>query len=246
MSSISEFQLNKKRHFVCFYWRKSIKRWTINALVRMNGRVNGYIPISPSVERMDRMSKKCELLQVTYTLFAKNGDGLSLSAIAQTAGIKKASIYAHFSSKDDLLFQMIDQQIQHYSETTKSQLESLRSASLEMVLCEFYRLHIRYFSEPTRLLFWKRCLLLSDGALKRKVEETHQYVHDRNMNTLITRFNDSAATYNFSEQAVHVFANAYLVLILGTLHSLFVFEQDHSNYEASFSVFWNGLLTHTR
>ncbi len=49
-------------------------------------------------------STKERLFEVALDLFAQKGfDAVSMREIAEAVGIKKASLYSHFSSKDDLL-----------------------------------------------------------------------------------------------------------------------------------------------
>ncbi|SMP44738.1 TetR/AcrR family transcriptional regulator [Anoxynatronum buryatiense] len=190
------------------------------------------------------MSKRDDLLHHTYELFSKHGDSVSLSTIAEAASIKKASIYAHFDSKEDLLFQVINTHIQHYSCATKKQLEKLEKESLEVTLKQFYHFNLHYFHEPTRLLFWKRCLLLSEGPLKERVELAHRKVHDRNMKCLADRYLQDTHTYQKPSGSLPIFINSYLVLLLGMLYSLFTFEHDLSSYDHTFEVFWKGLRQH--
>ncbi|AZN38637.1 TetR/AcrR family transcriptional regulator [Paenibacillus albus] len=50
--------------------------------------------------------------QAALTLFAESGyEGVSLSEIAKSVGIKTPSIYAHFESKEQLLLELIDDAI---------------------------------------------------------------------------------------------------------------------------------------
>ncbi|REE91404.1 TetR family transcriptional regulator [Paenibacillus taihuensis] len=52
------------------------------------------------------------LKQAALTLFAESGyEGVSLSEIAKSVGIKTPSIYAHFESKEQLLLELIDDAI---------------------------------------------------------------------------------------------------------------------------------------
>lgn len=57
------------------------------------------------------------LKQAALTLFAESGyEGVSLSEIAKSVGIKTPSIYAHFESKEQLLLELIDDAIREEHE----------------------------------------------------------------------------------------------------------------------------------
>ena len=52
---------------------------------------------------------KERIFDIAINLFAKNGfDSTSMREIAETVGIKKASMYSHFKSKDEILEKIID------------------------------------------------------------------------------------------------------------------------------------------
>jgi AcrR family transcriptional regulator len=53
--------------------------------------------------RMKRIEREAQILEVAYDTFARRGfDDVSMSAIAERAGITKPILYAHFGSKDGL------------------------------------------------------------------------------------------------------------------------------------------------
>jgi len=57
----------------------------------------------------EEMTTKERIFEVALDLFAKKGyDAVSMREIAEAVGIKKASLYSHFASKDDLLGQIFN------------------------------------------------------------------------------------------------------------------------------------------
>lgn len=56
-----------------------------------------------------RSQSKQRIVDVAFEHFVLSGfEGASLSAIAETVGIRKASIYTHFKSKDALFLELLD------------------------------------------------------------------------------------------------------------------------------------------
>ena len=53
------------------------------------------------------METKGRIIDSAFVLFAKKGIRFSLSEVAKEVGIKKASIYAHFDSKEMLMKEII-------------------------------------------------------------------------------------------------------------------------------------------
>ena len=190
------------------------------------------------------MSKKNEIIENTYELFSRLGDTISLSVIAEASSIKKSSLYAHFDNKNHLLFHVITLEMQKFDEATFAVLEASADKDLEEIVKNFYFFNLDYFNDPTRLSFWKRCMLLSEGPLKQKVEKTHMKIHKRNVDYLTNLYTNHARHNDLDENHVHAFHNSFMVLILGTLYSLFVFENRVESYEHSFHIFWKGVQQH--
>lgn len=62
-----------------------------------------------SVPDTSEKTTKERIFEATLDLFAQKGfDAVSMREVAEAVGIKKASLYSHFSCKDDLLEQIID------------------------------------------------------------------------------------------------------------------------------------------
>ena len=58
-----------------------------------------------------------QILDAATRLFARRGfDGTSLQAIAREVGIRKASLFHHFPSKEDLRLKVLDKLLSHWNE----------------------------------------------------------------------------------------------------------------------------------
>lgn len=64
-------------------------------------------------------STREEILEVAFDLFSVNGyEATSISQIADAVGIRKASLYSHFGSKQDILDTVIESVIRGYEENS--------------------------------------------------------------------------------------------------------------------------------
>ncbi|MBL4892408.1 MAG: TetR/AcrR family transcriptional regulator [Rhizobiaceae bacterium] len=62
----------------------------------------------------DHDEKRAAILKIAAKSFAESGfDRASMSQIARQCGISKASIYHYYTSKDELLFEVLDQHMQN-------------------------------------------------------------------------------------------------------------------------------------
>ena len=66
---------------------------------------------------MDRGNTKQEILKASLELFSVQGfEATSISQIADAVGIRKASLYSHFDSKQAILDAIVKEVLQQYGE----------------------------------------------------------------------------------------------------------------------------------
>lgn len=92
-----------------------------------------------------------ELLTVAVGVFSQKGyGGTSVQAVADAAGIRKPSMYKHISSKEDLLFGILDRAHQQ-SEALVEEVEALDAPPLER-LREYLVRHVLWYLDDVDLL----------------------------------------------------------------------------------------------
>ena len=68
-------------------------------------------------DNMDKGNTRDEILNVALNLFSVNGyEATSISQIAGAVGIRKASLYSHFSSKQEILDNVVESVLKGYAE----------------------------------------------------------------------------------------------------------------------------------
>lgn len=117
------------------------------------------------------MKTKRAIMTGAFQLFAEKGLAFSMSEIADYVGIKKASIYAHFSSKEAMLKAVIEAESEGYF---------LLNASQKDLKTIFFNILTYHREDTSRALFWKRLLILPPEAMERTVmDQIHQRLDDR-------------------------------------------------------------------
>lgn len=172
------------------------------------------------------METKNKIINAAYGLFAAKGMEFSLNEIAETVGIKKASIYAHFPSKDELLYQLFNEEIDKYFiiEQNSNTLKEL-----------YFGIVNFYGSSKEKLLFWKRLLLLPPSTIESEIRE-------RIVNLSESRFQKAKALICKesppsikSEKDVDVLAVLFLSFVHGLLSSEIIYSkyniEDYKNKE---------------
>ncbi|MCF6239988.1 MAG: TetR/AcrR family transcriptional regulator [Bacteroidales bacterium] len=122
-------------------------------------------PRTPEQFKEIRAEKKAQIMQAALEVFAeKTFQGASVSMIAKKAGISKGLLYNYFSSKEDLLKQIIWQVWNNFVELFESKnadnfnetdFEEIIKLSFDMLKTDykFWKLYISLVMQPAAIKF---------------------------------------------------------------------------------------------
>ena len=109
------------------------------------------------------MRKK--LLKVAFEKFAQKGYNTALSEIAESAGIKKQSIYNHFENKDDLLYETIKTELLFFYSTKTLEFDGYVDLEPKEALKTMFFSICNYYNDINKLKFWRWILLIESEEL---------------------------------------------------------------------------------
>ena len=176
------------------------------------------------------METKQVIMTGAFQLFAEKGLAFSMSEVADYAGIKKASIYAHFASKERLLKGVIEKESEGYF---------LLNTSEQDLKTVFFDILTYHREDPKRALFWKRLLILPPEAMEQAVmDQIEERLQTRfqHVRALIKRESEQT---NKSDEEVETLSVMFFSLVHGLLSSELIYtETDLSHmYEGIWQQF---------
>ncbi|QGU00298.1 Transcriptional regulator, AcrR family [Candidatus Syntrophocurvum alkaliphilum] len=121
---------------------------------------------------------KEKIKNVAFGLFAQYGySNTTMNEIAELVGIKKASLYAHFKSKDDLFLTIYQELVAEFDARMEQTAEEIKDLSFEQKLYIGYEKYIEYFLEDRkRVDFFYQVLYFKPTNLYDKIEShIHNY-----------------------------------------------------------------------
>ncbi|WP_010486047.1 TetR/AcrR family transcriptional regulator [Pseudomonas sp. S9] len=148
--------------------------------------------------------------QLALLHFADRGyDAASLNDIALSAGIKKASLYAHFTGKDELYTSVLNIALQSERDYVDAQFSSEKAGQAPG---ELYMLNLRSrYAESGALRFLLRAAFYPPAAIEQRVKSGFEHYLDgmrgRFLASLETRFPAIGSVH------ANLIAEAYLALI---------------------------------
>ncbi|MBM7566571.1 TetR family transcriptional regulator [Paenibacillus sacheonensis] len=182
------------------------------------------------------------LKQAALTLFAESGyDGVSLSEIAKSVGIKTPSIYAHFESKEQLFLALLDDAVHEEHEKFTLLLQNMED---QPPIERFYAA-FRFFTDLDGLTngqsFLKRTMLMPPRNLEERLRSEFIAYEDVFTGPMLKLLRECAGTEADNEERVERLLALFYAVIDGLLveHKLY----DTELYRRRQTLLW-GWLQH--
>ncbi|WP_034549533.1 TetR/AcrR family transcriptional regulator [Carnobacterium funditum] len=181
------------------------------------------------------METKMKITDSAFELFAKKGISFTLTEVAEEVGIKKASIYAHFESKEILLKEIIEKELKEYFFEINQENDDLKKI--------FFGVLDYYNNSHIKLLFWKRLLLLPPDSIENSIiERVHQLSEERfqTVKKLIIVEIEKEILIKDSEESICLM---FFSLIHGLLSSELIYHpyDIREHYDKIWNHFWRGI-----
>lgn len=181
------------------------------------------------------METKKKIMDSAFRLFANKGIVFSLNEVAEEVGIQKASIYAHFASKEELLYAVIDREANEYFLEINEHCHDLKDM--------FYLIMNYYEKSKTKLYFWKRLFLLPPRADEKILDDKVSILSLQRFELIKKIIASDIEKGTIRCQDVDAVAFSYFSMIQGLLSSRIIFETEDisKHYESIWQIFWNGI-----
>ncbi|PKM39480.1 MAG: hypothetical protein CVV04_10765 [Firmicutes bacterium HGW-Firmicutes-9] len=183
---------------------------------------------------------KQEILEHALALFMKKGyEGASMSDLAAATGIKKASLYAHYSGKEEIFSAVFTGVVEEYRETIQSLTLKREDESALTRLERMFRAFLRYCHNNPRMYFWDRYFYFSPEFIQERMERETKETQDEFQRAIQSAISDGIARREIRPQPVESAALAYYYLMIGLSMSVKLFDREE--LEREISLAWAGL-----
>lgn len=190
------------------------------------------------------MDKKQEIIEAAFELFCAKGYHLAVSELAKAVAIKTPSLYSHFSSKDQILEIMIQQEINHYFSCLESEMMKAERLNCKDAMKSLLYFVMDYFGEYKRLRFWRTIPLIPNEQLKKTcslliAEKDRRY--NQQMQECFTKgIENGEIKPEVSQSAFHL----YFYMIQGVLDGMLLYPKAKGENTLAMNVFkayWDGI-----
>ena len=183
---------------------------------------------------------KPEILGQALRLFLEKGyDGASMSDIAVAVGIQKASLYAHYTGKEEIFSAVFSDVLEEYRRLICSfparQAGEDALAQLERIFREF----LLYCHQNTKMYFWDRYFYHPPEFLRERMARETGETQQEFLHMLERVLVEGMEQGEIRRQPVEGAALAYYYLMIGLSMSVSLYERGALKHDIALA--WGGL-----
>ena len=183
---------------------------------------------------------KQEILEHALALFMEKGyEGASMSDLAAATGIKKASLYAHYSGKEEIFSAVFTGVVEEYRDNMKILTLHRSEESALTRLERMFRAFLRYCHNNPRMYFWDRYFYFPPEFIKERMERETKETQGEFQQAIQAAISEGIARGEIREQPVESAALSYYYLMIGLSMSVKLYDREA--LEKDISLAWDGL-----
>ena len=184
------------------------------------------------------------ILGAAREIFAEKGyEGTSLSEIAEKVGIKKPSIYAHYVSKEELFFVVIDQEIQRFSNHLDHVYSKIKDYSSREALFVFFKELIEFaVKDPCSRILFSGIMYFPMPHLVDKIRPRMGVLNQKALNIQLGVFSKGLENGEIRELDIEELIYSYSAFIQGNFAMLLysdIFTMERLLY--CWDMYWRGI-----
>lgn len=189
------------------------------------------------------MSKQ-KILDEAFKLFSKGDyNSVSLADIAKEAGIKKPSIYAHFTSKEELFLSLVDEELQRLYLFLDETFGSEKACKVEYMTYEFLKKCMEYsVRNISEIRFLNRILYSPPINLADQINDRISFFNEKIFSIQRQLMSYGIENGEIKSQKLDNLLYSFSTFIRGNFAMALV-EENFSLEKFNFcwQVYWNGI-----
>lgn len=188
------------------------------------------------------MTSNEDIKQAAFRIFAHQGyECTSMQDIAQAVGLKKQSLYSHFSSKQELYESILIEQTKIIMSEIYTTVERLKDLPTDVLLKGIFECLVDIFICKERLLLWKRGFLMNRRSELQTGTDWHS---DDRLRAFIFEIISKKHTQLKDYESFCSFMLSFMLFIQGYFDYMVIKGHDKAVFDMFWTNIWNGIGRH--
>ncbi|KUP20882.1 TetR/AcrR family transcriptional regulator [Paenibacillus sp. DMB5] len=185
-----------------------------------------------------------KIKQSALKLFALKGyEATTMRDVGSEAGIKAASIYSHFESKE-VLFLTIVSEVKQQIIWELNEKRIQEASDLKHTLFNIFNAYYQFFSQhEVELRFWQRIRFFPPAGVEQKYD-LNIINSSRSLLELYIKLFLSFSNQHQFTHPVEMYVMSYFSFVSGYIDSLLIvpFKLSQEQLHQAFDIYWKGLI----
>ena len=188
------------------------------------------------------MVSKEDIIAETFNLFAEYGYYTTLDDIAEKVKLKRQSLYSHFSSKDEIIWLTIEQEVNRYYGSLNFTIDSVKDKPIENQLKTIYLSVFEYFTTLETIRFWRNINLIQNIDLRNRCNQLIRSKYEFSGAKVLEYFNTAYTDGSIRKGSQGGCTYLYQAMINGVLDACLLYGQFDKEYIlATWETYWSGI-----
>lgn len=188
------------------------------------------------------MNKKEEIINCVFALFSEKGYMTSMSDIAEMVNIKVPSIYSHFSNKDEIIYTVVQKEINNYYEKLFALEKNVSDKITKEALENIYYFIFEYYNTKEKIRFWHNISLIQNNELRDTCKKMVTEKSIKNIANIKEIFNKGLMNKEIKCTSTDSITYLYLAMIQGILEGFLIYGEETTEYTKNiWEAFWEGI-----
>ncbi|CDQ40512.1 MULTISPECIES: TetR/AcrR family transcriptional regulator [Virgibacillus] len=191
------------------------------------------------------MQTKEKLLLESMELFAAYGyEGTSMAKIAEKVGLKKSSLYAHYTSKETLFLDVTEKITNEYVHLIAQSIDNNEQSS-EKRLYQSFMIHVKdLVSDDASIQFYNRFVQYPPQNLEKELFAYLERSEEEALRILVKEIENGQTVGEISKDLeAKQIAHTYFCLLEGLSNEIIFYDYPTLQHHAEriWEVFWRGI-----
>lgn len=191
------------------------------------------------------MNKKAEILEAMHEMFSEKGYNTSMLDLSKKTGIKPQSIYSHFQSKDEIVWLTLSEEINEKFKFIQKKIFKFKEYPCEVALKEIAFSIFEYFSDYTKLRFWKNISFIQNEELHNRCKKQIIAIEAEQNKEMVKIFERGMDKAEIKPGNLEGMLNLYVAMINGILDFMLLHDDQPVDIRAYaeniWAAYWQGI-----
>ena len=186
--------------------------------------------------------KKNDIILATIKLFSEKGYALTIADIGKAVSLKPSSIYGHFESKNQIIYEAFKYELHLFYDSFFSDLEKNKNCKTEDILKFIHTYYYDYYKNMIKFRFLNHIYLIPDMDFRNRCIALRLEKDRQLLEVLKEVFYKGVKEKVIKEKNIEESINLFITSLIGNLYVSLLYENKIEElFEKNWTAIWDAI-----